>query len=123
MAGSLKWVIYTDDFGTIYALNADESNWETVNGTGLDYDGDPVLVDAVPRNVRPRTATYVSATGDRQIRVVVATTTIYNGLAANLPTITDPIAGTGNLTLARLTPERRRLPIPNDTGLDDGDAT
>lgn len=123
MAGSLKWVIYTDDFGTLFALNVDESNWEAIHGTNNDYDGDPVLVDAVPRNVRPRFATYSNGDGSRNIRIPIASQTLYADLTTSNPTIIDPIAGTGNLQLVRLTPEKRRLPIPNDTGLADGDAT
>lgn len=123
MAGSLKWVVYTDDFGTNYALLVDESNWEAVNGSPADYTGDPVLVDALPRNVRPRTATYANSSGTRSIKIAVNSPDSYAALTTTTPSITDPIAGTGSLNLVRLSPERRRLPIPNDTGITDGDAT
>ena len=123
MAGSLKWFVYTDDFGTQYAINADESNVEAVNGTGVDYTGTPALVDAVPRNVRPRMAYYGTTDGLRTIAVPVMTTTIYNALSGTTPTIDDPITDGITLVLQRIRPETRRLPIPNDTGLQDGDTT
>jgi len=122
MAGSLKWVVYTDDFGTAYALFADESNTEAVN-TGGDYTGTPALVDALPRNVRPRYGVYGNADGSRIIRCPILTPADYLALPASHPTIPDPITPATTLTLQRLRPEIRRLPVPNDTGLQDGDAT
>ena len=122
MAGSLKWFTYTDDNGAIYALFADESNVEAVNEGG-DYTGTPALVDALPRNVTPRRAFYGNADGSRTISIPVLTSARLLALPTEVPTITDPIAGTGTLTLLRVRPEIRRLPIPNDTGLQDGDAT
>jgi len=123
MAGSLKWFVYTDDFGSQYAINADESNVEAVNGTGVDYTGTPALVDALPRNVRPRMAYYGTTDGLRTIAVPVMTPTIFTGLSGTTPTIDDPITDGITLVLLRIRPEVRRLPIPNDTGLQDGDIT
>lgn len=122
MAGSLKWFQYTDDLGSIYALFCDESNVEAVNGA-VDYTGTPLLVDAVPRNVRPRYAVYGTTDGLRTIKVPVMTPTIYTGLSGSAPTIPDPITSGITLVLLRIRPEIRRLPIPNDTGLQDGDIT
>lgn len=123
MAGSLKWFVYTDDFGTVYAINADESNVEAVNGVGVDYTGTPALVDALPRNVRPRMSYYGTTDGLRTIAVPVMTTAIYTALNSTTPTIPDPIDSGITLVLLRIRPEVRRLPIPNDTGLQDGDLT
>jgi hypothetical protein len=122
MAGSLKWFNYTDDFGTIYALNADESNVEAINAGG-DYTGTPALVDAVPRNVRPRYAVYGTTDGLRTINIPVLTPATFTALSATTPTIADPITTGITLVLLRIRPEVRRLPIPNDTGLQDGDLT
>jgi len=122
MAGSLKWFPYTDDFGTSYAINLDESNTEAVNGA-IDYTGTPPLIDAVPRNVRPRSLYYGTTDGLRTIRVTALTPAIYAAAPVNSPTIDDPITAGITLVLQRLVPERRRLPIPNDTGLQDGDIT
>lgn len=122
MAGSLKWFPYTDDFGAIYALQADESNSEAVNGA-LDYTGTPVLVDALPRNVKPRTAYYGTTDGLRVIKIPVLTPALYAAINTTTPTIDDPITSGLTLVLLRIRPEVRRLPIPNDTGLQDGDIT
>lgn len=122
MAGSLKWFVYVDDFGTLYALNADESNIEATN-TGGDYTGTPPLVDALPRNVRPRYAVYGTTDGLRSIRIPILTPAGYAGLSTAFPTIPDPISSGITLVLLRIRPEVRRLPIPNDTGLQDGDIT
>lgn len=121
MAGSRKWFVYTDDAGTDYALNLDESNTEAVNASGLGFPaGGPP--DALPRNIKPREIFYSNATRTRTIRCVALTQTIYNGaIAGGVATIVDPIAGTGNLALSRANGERRRVPTPLDTGLDDGD--
>ena len=123
MAGSRKWFIYTTDFGDDFALNLDESNTEAINGSTQDYISGTTVLNALPRNFRPRAAVYQNAAGTRTIRCVALTNTIYSGVLTNAPTITDPIDG-GTLTLKRLEPEKvRLLPIPNDTGLTDGDAT
>lgn len=123
MAGSLKWFQYTDDFGSLYAINADESNVEAINGTGVDYTGTPPLVDALPRNVSPRMAYYGTTDGLRTIAIPVMTQAIYTALNTTTPTIDDPITDGLTLVLLRIRPEKRRLPIPNDTGLQDGDIT
>lgn len=124
MAGSNKYFVYTTDLGDDFALLADESNTEAVNGATGDYDATSTTQYMIPKNIVPRSGTYSNADGTRQIRCYVLTQADYNTLQADTPTITDPIAGTGNLTLVRKTPERiRMLPIAADTGLTDGDAT
>ena len=122
MAGSIKWFPYTDDFGSVWALLADESNSEAVNGA-IDYTGTPPLVDGVPRNIQVRYAIYGTTDGLRNIKVPVLTPALYQGLSAATPTIPDPITDGITLVLQRIRPEVRRLPIPNDTGLQDGDLT
>lgn len=122
MAGSLKWFPYTDDNGSIWALFADESNVEAINGA-LDYTGTPPLVDAVPRNIQVRSAFYGTTDGLRTIKIPVLTPALYTALPATTPTIDDPITDGITLVLLRIRPEVRRLPIPNDTGLQDGDIT
>jgi hypothetical protein len=120
MAGSRKWFIYTDDIGSEYAINLDESNTEALNGTALGFVSG--TSDAVPRNIKPREIFYSNAARTRTIRCVALTPTIYSGaLAGGVATIVDPIAGTGNLGISRANGERRRIPTPIDTGLDDGD--
>jgi len=122
MAGSLKWFQYTDDNGALYGLFADESNVEAIN-VGGDYTGTPALVDAVPRNVQVRRAFYGTTDGTRVISIPVLTPARLLALSADVPTIDDPIDSSLTLVLLRIRPEIRRLPIPNDTGLQDGDIT
>lgn len=122
MAGSLKWFQYTDDNGALYGLFADESNVEAIN-VGGDYTGTPALVDAVPRNVQVRRAFYGTTDGTRVISIPVLTAARLLALSAEVPTIPDPIDSALTLVLLRIRPEIRRLPIPNDTGLQDGDIT
>jgi len=124
MAGSLKWFVYTTDDGTDFAISLDEGNTEAVNGATQDYVAGTAFRFSIPRNLKPRTATYQSPNGNRTIRCVCLTQTIYTGVPANVTSITDPIDGTSILGLVRITPERiSPLPFANDTGLDDGDAT
>ena len=93
-----------------------------INSAG-DYTGTPPLVDAVPRNVRPRFAVYGTTDGTRTINIPVLTQTAFTALPTTNPTIPDPIDSGITLVLLRVRSEQRRLPIPNDTGIQDGDIT
>lgn len=124
MAGSLKYFEYTADDDTVFALFGDESNIEAVNGTVPDYVGTSTARYTIPGNLQVRKAVYSNPDGTRTIEIPVLSQTIYDGVQANTPTILDPIAGSGNLTLTRLVPEIfSRVPKATDTGLIDGDAT
>jgi len=124
MAGSKKYFVYTTDQAADFALLADESNTEAVNGGTQDYADGVNITYEIPKNIRPRYAEYVNAAGTRKIKCYALTETIFDGIPVGVPTITDPIAGTGTLSLKRLVPERlKRLPISIDTGLTDGDAS
>lgn len=123
MAGSKKWVVYSTDTGDDFAILLDESNTEAVNGSVQDFIDGLGIVQAVPRNIKPRELFYSNATRTRTIRCVALSQTIYAGvLSGGVPTITDPIGG-GTLVLIRANGERIRLPFALDTGLDDGDAS
>lgn len=124
MAGSRKWFVYTTDAGTDFGIQLDESNTEAVNAGTQDYTDSVTIPFALPRNIKPRAVYYTNASRTRTIKCVCLTQTIYNGVVAGgVPTITDPIAGTGTLGLIRAVGERVQLPVPLDTGLNDGDAT
>lgn len=123
MAGSLKWFLYTTDAGEQFAIKADESNTEAVNGTTGDYLATTTEIYAVPRNVTPRYALYVNAEETRSVKCVCLTSAIYNAVATTTPTISDPIDDGVTLTLKRIRPELIQLPFAADTGEDDGDAT
>ena len=124
MAGSKKYFVYTADDGDEFALLADESNTEAVNGGTQDYADGVNIRYMLPRNLRPRAAVYSNAARTRTIRCYCLTQAIYTGVVVGAPTITDPLTPANTLSLVRLEPERiRLLPIAVDTGLDDGDAT
>jgi hypothetical protein len=123
MAGSKKWLVYTSDLGTDFAINLDESNTEAVNGSTQDFVEGLAVVNSVPRNIKPRELFYSNAARTRVIRCVALTQTIYNGVVTGgVPTIPDPLSG-GTLSLVRANGERIRLPFALDTGLTDGDNT
>lgn len=123
MAGSKKWVVYTSDLGTDFAINLDESNTEAVNGSVQDFVDGLAIANAVPRNIKPRELFYSNAARTRVIRCVALTQTIYNGvITGGVATIPDPLSG-GTLSLVRANGERIRLPFALDTGLTDGDNT
>jgi hypothetical protein len=119
MAGSLRNFQYTDDADNIYLFKADESNTEAVNGTEANIESGNVNNPGLPRSLKPRRVYYSNADRTRTISVIAATLDVYNEPPDG---ITDPIAGSGTLTLVRKRPEVSRL-YPNvDTGLTDGDA-
>lgn len=124
MAGSLKWFVYTTDDGTDFAIKLDESNTEAVNGATQDFVAGTAFRYSIPKNLRPRQAVYQSSDGVRTIKCVALTQSIYNGIPANVTSITDPLPPGNTLGLVRIVPERiSPLPFANDTGIDDGDAT
>lgn len=124
MAGSKKYFVYTTDAGTDFALLADESNTEALNGGTQDYVDGVSIIYELPKNLKPRRIIYGNAARTRKITCYALTETIFDGAVAGVPSITDPIAGTGTLTIVDVIPEiRRRIPISLDTGLDDGDAS
>lgn len=123
MAGSLKWFNYTGDNGTVYAIFADESNVEAVNGTTSDYNPATATGGKVPKGVSIRYGEYESPNGLRTIKVPILTPTLYTTLLTDGDSIADPInSANPSLNLVRLTPElTRRQPKINDTGINDGD--
>jgi hypothetical protein len=124
MAGSNKWFVYTTDDGTDFAIKLDESNTEEVNGATQDYVAAVAIKYSLPKNVIPRTAYYASTDGNRVIKCVGLTRTIYDGILTNKTSINDPLTTGATLGLIRVRPEIiRNLPFAQDTGLNDGDAS
>jgi hypothetical protein len=119
MAGSLKGFKYTADDDTTWALFADESNIESVN-TGVLMAITPAEKYKVPKNLKPRTATFQNADGTIRRKVVVLTTDRMAELDA-ATTITDQVSG-DTLQLKRTDGEVVTLVSLSDTGLLDGDA-
>lgn len=122
MVGSKKYFVYTDDFGTDFALLADESNTELLNGGTQDYPNNGQIVNELPRNIKPRNLIYQSNDGLVTRKVYALTTAIYTGAPTASPTL-DFGTGVGVLGLKAINPEKRRQPYGFDTGLQDGDAT
>lgn len=128
MAGSRKWFKYVTDDAVTFAIELDESNAEAVNGVTNDFAPADVGVVkyAIPRNLKVRNASYGNATGTRILTVAVLTKAAYDALPTGVATIPDPLdtsASPGNLTFVRKRNEEIRFPKPEDTGLNDGDAT
>jgi len=124
MAGSLKWFVYTDDRGNDFALKLDESNTEAVNGSSQDFIDGNALVNALPRNIKPRRLYYSNISRTRTISCVALTPTIYTGaLTGGVPTISDPLTANADLSLVRGRGEEIRIPFAFDSGLQDGDAS
>ena len=120
MAGSVKWFVYTTDAGADFALKADESNTEAVNAGAQDFpDTGLALINAVPRNVKPRHLIFKDGTGRITRKVYALTSTIYNGVLPG-SSFTDPVSNTA-VFLARKVGEKITIPFGQDTGLNDGD--
>lgn len=130
MAGSLKYFIYDDDFGGEWAMERDESNLEAVIVDSAAVDVTPANVSTrqylIPKNIKPRIASYKSTTTPAVRRVTIPTLALYqdlvNSVVANvLRQFTD---GGETYVLSGVTPERiKPVVVAEDTGLDDGDAT
>jgi hypothetical protein len=121
MAGSNKWFGYQDDIGTDWAIFADESNVEGVNGGGAIA---PLAGTTYkpPRNLRLRYAVYGNQAGTRRLKVPVLTQTIYNSLTAGDTLVTNIGGAAESLAYLYKRPEIvSPSPTVFDSGLDDGD--
>lgn len=119
MSGSKKWFVYQTDDGENFAVLRDESNTEAVNGATGDFTSTSAVIYSIPKNVKPRYVVYRSADKTITRKCVALTQSL---LLAAPVTIVD---GPTGLTLTRKNrkAETIKLPYPEDTGLDDGDAT
>lgn len=123
MAGSKKYFVYTTDAGVDFALLADESNTEAINGGTQDYADGVSIQYELPRNIKPRRLIYANATKTRKITCYALTSAIFAGAPVAVASIADPFQA-GVLNLVDIIPEeRKRLPISIDTGITDGDAS
>jgi len=118
MAGSLKYFTYTADDGSNFALLADESNVEAVNGAEVAAITAATKYK-LPGNVTPRSATFQNSDGTIRRKVVVLNDA---ALALQVPgyNFIDQSSGVA-VFLRRVDGESIQLPNLADTGLTDGD--
>lgn len=125
MAGSKREFAYETDTGLIFNIEADESNTETVNGSLVSTELNPVLGQViVPVVRRLRSARYVSGDGN-VVRVVPL---LRPSVVTAVPPTIAVNVGTGAtagaqvvLFLAKTYAEKLRRARGSDTGLNDGD--
>lgn len=114
MSGSIKWMNYTADDGTLYAVRIDESNGEA--GGFLDYTG---TADGgiIPRGFKMRYVNAVSSTGiARKFYIGTAD----NALYVSGGTITS---GGVDFVVSSKRGESSVIPRAADSGQTDGDPT
>lgn len=120
MAGSRKWMVYTDDYGNNYSIQVDESNGEAAGLADLTTANQ--TTPELPRGLKPRYVNLVRAGAsgeDIKRKIVVGTLAALDAIiTARALTLAD---GAYNLTSYQ--GERRRLPRPTDTAQNDGDLT
>lgn len=123
MAGSIKWFVYTTDEGDDFALKADESNTEAVNGGTQDFPaGAPPTIYSLPKNIKPRHFIYRNVDGTVTRKVYALTPTIFEGGDNAVASYTDAVTNQ-TVSLYRRIGEEIAYPFGADTGLNDGDAT
>ncbi len=123
MAGSIKWFEYTTDSGATFAISMDESNGEAVGNA--DYTDASTVTFKLPGNVKKRSARYASDDGNH-VRVVPisSNTANVNTLPASFTAQAVGISDGVTVRLRQFTGERiSMIPVPQDTGLNDGDLT
>lgn len=121
MAGSIKWFVYTTDAGSDFAIKLDESNTEFINAGAQDFPNGGILINALPRNIKPRSVRFRSVDGFTTRTCIALTPTIFGAITA-ASTLPNPNGG-ADMPLVAKDGEKLRVPFGQDTGLSDGDAT
>ena len=122
MAGSIKTFEYQTATNDFYAVNMDESNGVAVGNQ--DFTPTSTATVFIPRNIKPRFASYRSANGLYQRRIIVTDpTATVETLPASIAA-QDGNGGTVTVLLTQLTGERVTVfPKAEDTAITDGTAT
>lgn len=121
--GSQRSFAYTDDGGTVYAIRADESNVELVNGANAPFA--PSGSTSVPKDLNLRYVILKASTGSTKTIPVLSPTT-YNAIAVSqsfaAPSVGEENpAGTSFVVIQKIPERILRRPIALDTGKNDGD--
>lgn len=116
MVGSKRWFRYTSDAGDNYAIQLDESNTESANGSSSTAVPPNF---AVPRNIKPRHGIFRSADGNTVRKAVYLTPEDFTAATA----VDSFTAGGSNVTVTLSLKKGEVVAIPKaiDTGLNDGD--
>lgn len=121
--GSQRSFAYTDDGGTVYAIRADESNVELINGTSSAFA--PAGSTSPPKDLKIRYVVLRGANSSTK-KVPVLSPTIYNGISISqafaAPSIGEENPANTEFRVVQKIPERiLRRPVSIDTGKNDGD--
>lgn len=127
MAGSRKWMIYTSDAGTEYAVQVDESNSEAMGMGWLDYEAVSTALP-LPKGMKMRTITAEDPVSGarRQIPVgQVGAAAFQIGGTILLQSFMPGAAGVIAFDILSALGEQfsQGRPRATDTGLTDGDDT
>lgn len=120
MAGSIKWMVYTDDAGNKFSVRIDESNGEACGFEDLTTanQNTPIL----PRGAKMRYVNVVAAGAsgeDIRRKLYVGTVEAYQNLITTRVVTIDTVG----YNVRSFRGERFSFPIPIDTGINDGDIT
>ena len=127
MAGSRKWMVYTADNGTEYAVQVDESNSEATGMGWLDYEAGGTA-QPLPKGFVMRTiAAQDSVSGARRQIPVGQSGASAFAIGGTILLQSFMPGATGVIAFEILSALGERFsqgrPRANDTGLTDGDAT
>lgn len=113
MAGSLSYQVYKSDNGVSYAILCDLSNALALNASASASPG-TLPPTTLPRNITPRYALFVDASGKIRRKVPLLTAADVGALVAG-KTFTPPEESVG-VTLTYVRGETIRIPHLVDTG-------
>lgn len=126
MVGSKQYFLYTTNAAQDFVIQIDESNAEAMGGVNPTVGS--LILYGIPKNLKPRYARYVTASGARSRNIPICDETV---ISSALPaTLTTNAADQGSVTppaeniyrLKTLVGEvfANQSALP-DTGLTDGD--
>lgn len=119
MAGSLKWMTYTDDQDFLWSVKTDESNGENTGFTAFaEHPPKPLAI-----KMREMSFYFLNAPNIKRT-IPVGTMTVWQAFIATpqQPGFERyPGINSEEIQITHFRGERRSVPSGNDTGLNDGD--